>query len=105
MSAEHTKLIASVSGHTFHWNTFGTQKSTPIELEAGKPCYLEVIHTQSGGVWNVGFGAKYHNTKVTSHNVYGEREVQEIRISVEIKKETHVRAHTQTICTCCKTYK
>ena len=91
MSSEHTRLIANVPGYTFAWNTYGTQKSTPVKLVGGKPCYLEVLHTQYNGPWVVGFGAKYHNTNVTSHTVYGEREEQQIHISVEIKRETHVR--------------
>lgn len=91
MSIEHTRLVASVPRWTTAWNTFDSQKSVPIKLDGGKPCYLEIIHTQFNGPWNIGFGAKYHNTNVTSSTVYGDYEEQQIHISVEIKKETHVR--------------
>ena len=91
MSAEHTRLIAYVHGYTYAWNRFSSQISRPVELVGGKPYYLEVLHFQAQGTWILGFGAKYHNTEVTSDTVYGDREQQQIHISVEIKKETHVR--------------
>ena len=92
MLAEHTELVAYANEHTRgRWNHFSTQKSVPIELEGGKPYYLEVLHSQGPGGWDLGFGAKYHNTNLTSSEAYGEHEEQQIVLSAEIIKETHVR--------------
>ena len=94
MSAEHAELVAYADRHTRgQWNHLPTQKSIPIELEGGKPYYLEVLHTQGPGAWNLGFGAKYHNTNLTSSEVYGEHEEQQIVLSAELKKETQVREY------------
>ena len=92
MSAEHTELIAYAPRFTAGmWDHFPSQKSEPVELEGGKPHYLEILHTQGVGPWDIGFGAKYHNTNFTSDEVYGEHEEQQIVLSAEIKKEIHVR--------------
>jgi len=94
MSAEHAELIAYAEQFTRNrWDHFPTQISDPIELEGGKPCYLEVLHTQGIFNWNIGFGAKYHNTNLTSSQAHGEHEEQNIVLAAEIKKETQVRTH------------
>ena len=94
MSAEHAQLNVHAGQHTRGlYDFFPTQISDPIELEGGKPYYVEVLHTQGGGPWDLGFGAKYHNTNLTSSQAYGEHEEQRIVLSAEIKKETQVRTH------------
>jgi len=97
MSAEHTELVAYANRYTNSWSTFSTQKSVPIELEGGKPYYLEVLQNQGNGPWNIGFGAKYHNTNLTSSEAYGEHEEQQIVLSAEIVKEMQVRRYHNII--------
>jgi len=91
MSTEHVEQIAFAPQYTRElYDYFPTQISDPIELEGGKPYYLEVLHTQGSGPWDIGFGAKYHNTNLTSSQAHGEHEEQKIVLSAEIEKETQV---------------
>ena len=91
-SVEHAKVIAESPHHSRQrWDFFESQKSVPLELKSGQPYYMEVLHHQSiYGGWHVEFGAKFHNTNMTSSQAYGEHEKQHIQISSEIRKETHV---------------
>ena len=73
------------------WDYYDSQKSVPLDLKSGQAYYMEALHYQSTVVgWNVEFGAKFHNTTMTSSQAYGEHERQRIQISSEIRKETHV---------------
>ena len=98
MSAEHVEQIAFAPQYTRGlYDYFSSQISDPITLESGKPYYLEVLHTQGGGPWDIGFGAKYHNTNLTSSEAYGEHEEQQIMLSAEIVKEMQVRRYHNII--------
>ena len=92
ISAEHAEIIADAPGYTRErWDWYDSQKSVPLELKSGQAYYLEALHYQnSGGSWHVEFGAKLHNTTMTSSDAYGEHEEQRIQISSVIRKETHV---------------
>ena len=91
-SVEHAEIIADAPFYTWErWNFYDSQKSVPLELKSGQAYYLEALHYQNQhGGWHVEFGAKFHNTTMTSSEVYGEHEEQRIQISAEIRKETHV---------------
>ena len=90
-SVEHAEIIADAPTYTREiWDLYDTQKSVPLELKSGQAYYLEALHYQGYGGWHVEFGAKFHNTTMTSSEVYGEHEEQRIQISSEIRKETHV---------------
>jgi len=90
-SVEHAEVIAEAPFYTRErWDYFDSQKSVPLELKSSQAYYIEVLHYQGNGPWHVEFGAKFHNTTMTSSQLYGEHEEQRIQISSEIKKETHV---------------
>ena len=91
-SIEHAEVIAEAPFYSRErWDQFDSQKSDPLELKSGQAYYLEALHYQNpGGGWHVEFGAKFHNTTLTSSQVYGEHEEQRIQISTMIIKETHV---------------
>ena len=91
-SVEHAEVIAEAPFYSRErYNYFESQKSDPLELKSGQAYYLEALHHQTPyGGWNVDFGAKFHNTTLTSSQVYGEHEEQRIQISAVIIKETHV---------------
>lgn len=90
-SAEHVELIAEAPQYTRgRWDYFDSQKSAKINLQGGKPYYIQAWHYQGYGGWEIEFGAKFHNTNITSNEVYGEHEQQHIQVLSEIKKETHV---------------
>ena len=84
------------------WDYFESQKSVPLELKSGQPYYIEVLHHQTRyGGWHVEFGAKFHNTNMTSSQAYGEHEKQRIQISSEIRKETQVSSKYITLLKIC----
>ena len=91
-SVEHAEVIAeSPYWSAGRWNRFASQKSVPLELKSGQYYYIEALQYQStAGGWLVEFGAKFHNTTMTSSQAYGEHEEQRIQVSSEIRKETHV---------------
>ena len=91
-SAEHVELIAEAPQYTRgRWDYFDSQKSSKMILQSAKPYYLEAWYCQGYGTWEIEFGAKYHDTNITSSQAYGEHERQHIQVSSEIRKETHVR--------------
>lgn len=83
-STGQTELVAEALEYT-------TQKSIKITLQAGKAYYIEVLHCQGCCGWEIEFGAKYHDTNITSSQAYGEHEQQHIQVLSEIRKEAHVR--------------
>ena len=91
-SVEHAEVIAQSWQYTrVLWDYFDSQKSVPLDLKSSQAYYIEALHYQgSGDGWNIAFGAKFHNTIMTSSQAYGELEAQRIQISSEIRKETHV---------------
>lgn len=90
-SAEHVELFAESPQYSRgRWDYFDSQKSEKITLQGGKPYYIEAWLYQGYGGWEVAFGAKLHNTNITSSQAYGEHELQHIQVLSEIKKETHV---------------
>ena len=91
-SVEHAEVIAESPYYSRElWDLFDSQKSVPLDLKSGQAYYIEALHYQNHhGGWHIEFGAKFHNTTMTSSQVYGEHERQRIRISAEIRKETHV---------------
>ncbi len=56
----HAQEVAKVDGWTTLgvWDQFPTQQSAPIALTAGKPCWIEILHKQGGGLGHVGLGWK-----------------------------------------------
>ena len=91
-SVEHAEVIAESPYYSRElWDSYDSQKSVPLDLKSGQAYYIEALHYQNyGGGWHVEFGAKFHNTTMTSSQAYGEHERQRIQISSEIRKETHV---------------
>ena len=91
-SVEHAEVIAESPYYSREvWDYFDSQKSVPLDLKSGQAYYIEALHYQNNaGGWHVEFGAKFHNTTMTSSQAYGEHERQRIQISSEIRKETHV---------------
>ena len=102
-SVEHAKVIAESPEYSRErWDYFDSQKSVPLELKSGQAYYIEVLHHQNiYGGWNVEFGAKFHNTTMTSSQAYGEHEKQRIQISSEIRKETQVSSKYITLLKIC----
>lgn len=91
-SSEDVELIAYADQYTRgSWDYLDSQKSTKIYLQGGKPYYIKVLHCQGCCSWEIEFGAKFHDTNITSSQAYGEHEQQLIQILSEIRKETHVR--------------
>ncbi len=72
------------------WDYFPTQYSLPFELKAGQPYYLQALTTQGGGPWSIGVAVKYHNLSWTDDYASADHEVQVIRTSSTIIKETQV---------------
>lgn len=52
------KMIASVAEWTNprEWNKFPSQKSSPVQLQAGKRYYIEALHKEGGGGDNLAVG-------------------------------------------------
>ena len=98
-SVEYAKVIAESPYYSRErWDYYESQKSVPLELKSGQAYYIEVLHHQTaGGGWHVEFGAKFHNTTMTSSQAYGEHEKQRIQISSEIRKETHVSCKNKNV--------
>lgn len=97
-SVEHAVVIAESPQYSrAEWDHFDSQRSTPLELKSDQAYYMEVLHYQNNaGGWDVEFGAKFHNTTMTSSQVYGEHEEQRIQISSVIRKETHVSCNSES---------
>ena len=92
VSAEYIELIAEAPQYTRGtWDYFDSQKSVKINLQSGKAYYMEAWHCQGCCAWEIEFGAKFHNTNITSREAYGEHEQQLIQVLPEIRNETHVR--------------
>ena len=91
-SVEHAEVIAESPHYSREvWDYYDSQKSVPLDLKSGQAYYIEALHHQYiYGGWHVEFGAKFHNTIMTSSQAYGEHERQQIQIGSEIRKETHV---------------
>ena len=91
MSAEHKQLITYAPHWTRRsWTYCPTQTSDPVLLEAGKAYYIEFLHNQYGGGWDIGISAKIHNLSWNSYPFNGDNEVQRINISSLVVKEEHV---------------
>ena len=65
-----------------------------MELEGGRPYYLEVLHSQGGGPYDLLLGLKFHNNNKTRGEVPAEHEVQRVVISSTIDQERHVSSCT-----------
>ena len=90
-SEERKQIIAFADQHTrSRRDYFPSQTSEPVFLEAGSYYYIEALHSQFPGPWNLGFGAKVHSLDWTSYPYQADREVQRIRISSTVVKEQHV---------------
>ena len=88
-------VVASARSWTRNrWDYFATQRSDPMELEGGKPYYLEVLHSQGGGPYDLLLGLKFHNSNKTRGEVPAEHEVQRVVISSTVVKEKHVSSCT-----------
>ena len=68
-----------------------------MELEGGKPYYLEVLHNQASWHYDLLLGLKFHNSNKTRREVPAEHEVQRVIISSTIVKETHVSSHNSDV--------
>ena len=79
------------------WDFYTTQRSEPMELEGGKPYYLEVLHTQGAGPYDLLLGLKFHNSNKTKGEVPAEHEVQRVVISSTIIAESHVSSYKQAV--------
>ena len=88
-------VVASARSWTrYRWDYFATQRSEPMELEGGKPYYLEVLHSQGGGTYDLLLGLKFHNSNKTRGEVPAEHEVQRVIISSTVVQERHVSSCT-----------
>lgn len=99
-TANPANLSVVASAHQWtrnRWDFFATQRSEPMELEGGKPYYLEVLHSQGGGPYDLLLGLKFHNSNKTRGEVPAEHEVQRVVISSTIVMETHVSCHKQVV--------
>ena len=106
-SVDHAEVVAESPENSRQlWDYFDSQKSIPLDLKSGQPYYIEALHYQTNrGGWYVEFGAKFHNTTMTSSQVYGEHEKQRVQISSEIRKETHVSCNNDDyFCICVPWY-
>ena len=91
-------VVASAPAWTRNrWDFYASQRSEPMELEGGKPYYLEVLHNQGGGPYDLLLGLKFHNSNKTRGEVPAEHEVQRVIISSTIVKETHVSSHNSDV--------
>ena len=90
-SREHKQLIAFTNQWTRNsWNYFPTQMSSPIELKAGQAYYIEALHVEASGTWNIGVGTKIHNLTWTDDIAVADHEEQIIQITSTVIKETQV---------------
>ena len=91
ISAEYIELIAEAPQYSRRtWDYFDSQRSAKINLQSGEAYYIEAWHCQGCCAWEIEFGAKFHDTNITSREAYGEHEQQLIQVLSEIKHETQV---------------
>ena len=72
------------------WNYWPAQRSQPVDLEGGRPYYLEMVLNQGRGPWSIYLGLKYHNSTLSRSEVTAEHEVQKIAVDSIIVQEHHV---------------
>ena len=88
----HKQVVASARSYSRNrWDLYDTQRSVPLDLEGGRPYYLEMLLNQGGGPWHIYLGLKYHNTTLTRTQVPAEHEVQRVIVDSVIVQEKHVR--------------
>jgi plastocyanin len=71
------------------WNYWPAQRSQPVDLEGGRPYYLEMVLNQGRGPWSIYLGLKYHNSTLSRSEVTAEHEVQKIAVDSIIVQEHH----------------
>ena len=86
----HKQLVAHAPSYTYRWDTYNTQRSKSLDLEGGRPYYLEMLLNQGGGPWHIYLGLKYHNSTLTRTQVPAEHEVQRVILDSVIVREKHV---------------
>ena len=86
----HKRVVAHTPSYTFWWDSYDTQRSKPLDLEGGRPYYLEMLLNQGGGPWYIYLGLKYHNSTLTRTQVPAEHEVQRVIVDSVIVQEKHV---------------
>ena len=84
------RVVASTHSYTYRWDLYDTQRSKPLDLEGGRPYYLEMLMSQGGGPWYIYLGLKYHNSTLTRAQVPAEHEVQRVIVDSVIVREKHV---------------
>ena len=83
--------IASNPFHTSkRWNVYDFQYSDPVYLRAGMHYYIELLHNQYPGYWDIGLGAKVHSLAMTNYPYIADKEVQRIEIKSTVVQEQHV---------------
>ena len=87
----HKRVVAHAPSYTNNrWDFYDTQRSKPLDLEGGRPYYLEMLLSHGGGPWNIYLGLKYHNSTLTHTQVPAEHEVQKVIVDSVIVQEKHV---------------
>ena len=87
----HKRVVASAPAYTGSWwDSYDTQRSKPVDLEEGRPYYLEMLLNQRGGPWQIYLGLKYHNSTLTRTQVPAEQEVQRVIVDSVVVREKHV---------------
>ena len=72
----------------------------PLDLEGGRPYYLEMLLNQGVGPWHLYLGLKYHNSTLTRTQVPAEHEVQRVVVDSVIVQEKHVSELIWIVCKC-----
>ena len=62
----------------------------------GKAYYIEAVHQQGGGGWNIGIGAKVHSLNWTTDRADADHEEQQVTIQSVVVNETQVCYYTCT---------
>ena len=79
------------------WDFYPSQMSEPIYLEAGEYYYIEALHNQFPGPWDLGIAAKIHSLDHNSYPYDSDNEVQLINISSTVVREQHVSCHADIV--------
>ncbi len=72
------------------WNKMQHQFSNSTYLERDVPYYLELFTMQRGGPWEIGLGAKLHNSSLHGGDYDADREQQKIEVTSDWHLEQHV---------------
>ena len=86
----HKQVVAHAPSLTYNrWDFYDTQRSKPLDLEGGRPYYLEMLLFHYS-IWHIYLGLKYHNSTLTRTQVPAEHEIQRVIVDSVIVQEKHV---------------